>query len=193
MNSFDKTDLKKPLDSKNCPSTGFSLLEVLVSLVILSIGLLGIAELQLRSLKNTQDLVYRNTAIMLAQDIIQRMRSNFLESSKGLASKYMGTTGDSTALTKCTSPTASYLSCPPALMADADLYEWKTTVSNLLPNGVGTICIAKKPSDATIVTPIECDPKASSFNTTFAIIIKWKGRDKLDKSLKIAFDPGETP
>ena len=63
------------MSSKN-HSTGFSMIEVLVSLLILCIGILGMAALQTRSIKLTQDSVQLNNATMLAGDLLEMMRSN---------------------------------------------------------------------------------------------------------------------
>lgn len=56
--------------------TGFSLIEVLVSLVIICTGVLGLVALQSRSLVLSQDAIQRNNAIMLAGDLLELMRSN---------------------------------------------------------------------------------------------------------------------
>ncbi|MEE9358334.1 MAG: type IV pilus modification protein PilV, partial [Sedimenticolaceae bacterium] len=55
---------------------GFSLLEVLISIVVLSVGLLGIAGLQLMSLKMNDSAYCRSQAVVLAEDMLERMRSN---------------------------------------------------------------------------------------------------------------------
>lgn len=55
---------------------GFSLLEVLVSLLLVSIGALGMAALQGKSVRYTQDALQRNEAILLAQQLLEQMRSN---------------------------------------------------------------------------------------------------------------------
>ena len=55
---------------------GFTLVEVLVALVVLSVGLLGIAGLQLTSLKANHGSATRTQAVYLAYDIIDRMRAN---------------------------------------------------------------------------------------------------------------------
>lgn len=62
------------LPRRNCG--GFSLLEVLISIVVLSVGLLGIAGLQLMSLKANDSAYYRSQAVILAEDMLDRMRSN---------------------------------------------------------------------------------------------------------------------
>jgi type IV pilus assembly protein PilV len=53
-----------------------TLIEVLVTLVLISVGLLGVAALQLTSLKSNQESYVRSQAGMLAGDILDRMRSN---------------------------------------------------------------------------------------------------------------------
>lgn len=64
--------VKQPQQSQR----GFTLLETLVALLILSIGLLGLASLQLTNVKNSRDAYYRTQAMILAQDIAERMRAN---------------------------------------------------------------------------------------------------------------------
>lgn len=55
---------------------GFSLIEVLVALLLTTVGVLGMVALQGRSIQYTQDSVQRNTAVVLASDIIEIMRAN---------------------------------------------------------------------------------------------------------------------
>lgn len=55
---------------------GFTLVEVLVALLILSIGLLGLAGLQAGGLRSNHSAYLRSQAVMLAHDMADRMRSN---------------------------------------------------------------------------------------------------------------------
>lgn len=55
---------------------GFSLLEILVAIIVLSIGLLGLAGLQVSGMKANQGAYLRTQANALAYDIIERMRAN---------------------------------------------------------------------------------------------------------------------
>jgi type IV pilus assembly protein PilV len=57
-------------------SRGFTLIEILVALVVLSIGLLGVAALQLLSLRSNHASALRSQATYLAYDIVDRMRAN---------------------------------------------------------------------------------------------------------------------
>ena len=98
--------------------TGFSLLEVLVSIVVLSLGLLGFAGLQVASIKNSASAYQRSQATILAHDIIDRMRVNRIQAVSGSYNTTVGAT-----------PGAG------ASIAAQDLAEWKTRVGSALPAG----------------------------------------------------------
>ena len=55
---------------------GFSLIEVLMALLLTTVGVLGMVALQGRSIQYTQDAVQRNTAVELANDLIEIVRAN---------------------------------------------------------------------------------------------------------------------
>jgi type IV pilus assembly protein PilV len=57
-------------------AAGFTLLEVLVAMVVLSIGLLGLSGLQTSSLRNNHSAFLRSQATVVSNDIIDRMRAN---------------------------------------------------------------------------------------------------------------------
>lgn len=118
-------------------SSGFTLIEVLVSLVVLSVGLLGIAGMITTSLR-TNDAAYQRTeANILAYSIIDRMRSNRTAATQ---SDYDVSTGAySKPSNDCLqSSTNSSPDCSSSDMAKWDLYEWKQELANL-PSGDGTI------------------------------------------------------
>ena len=60
----------------SCPQRGYSLLEVLIAVLVLSIGLLGLAGLQTTSLQSNQSAAQVSQATFLAHDVIDRMRAN---------------------------------------------------------------------------------------------------------------------
>ena len=60
----------------NRPQRGFSLVEVMVALFVLSIAMLGIAGLQITSKRANFEAVQRTTATLLAQEFLERIRSN---------------------------------------------------------------------------------------------------------------------
>lgn len=55
---------------------GFSLIEVLVALLLTTVGILGMVALQGRSIQYTQDSVQRNTAVALVGDLVEVIRAN---------------------------------------------------------------------------------------------------------------------
>lgn len=63
--------MKRPNDA-----CGFSMIEVLVTIVLISIGVLGMVALQGRTIAYTQDAVQRNNAAILADDLLEMMRAD---------------------------------------------------------------------------------------------------------------------
>jgi type IV pilus assembly protein PilV len=127
---------------------GFSLIEVLVTMVIISFGLLGIAGVIVNSMKNNQSSYARTQASVLANDIIDRMRAN-------------RTTAE-------TAPFAYNL----ALGADPagagvvlnDLTQWRTALAAAMPSGTGSVTMANA-SQVTVVVQWN-DSRASGDGTT---------------------------
>ncbi len=81
-------------------SRGFTLIEVLVSMIILAVGLLGIAGLQAMGLRNNQSALLRSQATLCAYDMSDRMRTN----SQGFSADNYDEPA-STAVTNCESTT----------------------------------------------------------------------------------------
>lgn len=101
---------------------GFTLLEVLIALLVLSIGLLGLAALQTTGLRSNQMATMRTLATQLAYDMTDRMRAN----PGGVAAgQYVIATNSTPA-------------DPPVTMADNDLTEWRDQVVRL-PGGLSRI------------------------------------------------------
>lgn len=107
---------------------GLSLLEVLIATLVLSIGLLGLAGLQVSSLKTAQNASLKQEATFVFYDLLERMRSNRHAALQGY---YVKTTTCSQ-----TPPNACSGSCTEAQQAAYDLYYVLCkTDSNRLPNG----------------------------------------------------------
>lgn len=110
---------------------GISLLEVLISLLILSLGALGFAGLQLKGLKTTEDANYRAHATLIAQDAIERFMSNPEQISSYLTSNnYTRTAPGDAPPDNCMGS-----DCSPAEMASWDRAHLSWTVANALPEG----------------------------------------------------------
>lgn len=115
---------------------GFTLIEVLIAMMLLAVGLLGLAALQAHSLKNNQSAYYRSQATQLAYDIADRMRVN-----TGVLDKYLSSfmkPEEAQAQTEhCLKISTT---CTPEKMAEHDLFEWNAAIhSAILKNATGTI------------------------------------------------------
>lgn len=112
---------------------GFTLIEVMVAIVVLSIGLLGLAGLMASSLKNSHSAYHRTQATWFAYDALDRMRTN---REVALAKGYD--------LALATAPGGAGL-------AAADLSEWDTAIAGTLPEGDGSIEVTSATRAVTII------------------------------------------
>lgn len=102
------------------------MIEVLVALLVLSIGLLGLAMLQVESIKHNTDAYFRTQATLLAYDIIDRMRLNRTAANAGA---YVASAKPSTAQT-CGNGSG----CSDATqVAQYDLTTWYQELESALP------------------------------------------------------------
>ena len=101
--------------------SGFSLLEVLITLLIVAIGLMGFAAMMLNSMKNNRTSMQRSMATSYAYDIIDCMRAN---QAAALGGNYTVTFGGTLSGTT---------------VAATDVTAWKTELATLLPAGDGAI------------------------------------------------------
>ena len=101
---------------------GFTLLEVLVALVVLSVGMLGIGALYVASLQSARTAIIRTKAVNFAADMADRIRAN----RQGLAA-YGGFSSNF----GCADNTANATtSCTPAQMAAHDLFLWQQLLND---------------------------------------------------------------
>lgn len=132
---------------------GFSIVEVLVALVVLSVGMLGIAGLYVTSLRAGGSALLRTQAVNLAADMADRIRSN---PTAGAA--YAGAAGNN----NCVGSNPG--SCSAAQLAADDLFRWNQQVTTLLPDNDGN---AATPQWAIAVG-------AGSRPRTYTITINWR-------------------
>lgn len=145
---------------------GFTLLEVLVTLVIMSLGLLGLAGLQLRSLQAGNDSFSRSQAMILAYDMADRMRANPQAAGNG---DYLVAPDDLPAAPaydcQTSFPTGKN-SCAPDELASADLTSWVSALTNnsVLPQGTASITC----DDVLAGDGVACSP-----NSVHTVILMW--------------------
>ncbi len=128
---------------------GFTLIEVLVALVVLSIGLLGVAGLQAKSQQFSRSAYLNTQATVLAHDMFERMRAN----PQGLlnSNKYY----DHPVATKKTN-CFTLTGCSVEAMAKNDMYEWAQDAARKLPGGKVVVCIDSTADDGEPAAPA-CD------------------------------------
>jgi type IV pilus assembly protein PilV len=115
-------------------SSGFTIIEVLVAMVILAIGVLGLGILQLTALQNTQGGHLRAQASILGYDVVDSMRANIPAVTGG---DYDITfAADTPATVNCYGSAAD---CTTNQMANSDLNRWRILLDNYLPAGNGQV------------------------------------------------------
>ena len=137
---------------------GFSLIEVLIALIILSVGMLGIAGLYVQSMQAGRTSMFRHNAVTIAGDIADRIRAN-----PAAGTAYTAADG---ADNSCVN---GGVNCSPAQMAAHDISLWQEQAYDSLPNGKVTVTL-----DSSVVPPsydikVEWDEPGES--PTFTIVI----------------------
>lgn len=162
----------KRMNANNCKCKGFTLIEVLVAVVILALGLIGLAGLQANGLANNQSAYNRSQASQLAYDIADRIRSN-----SSVANAYVAATAAGSipvcpngTANPCTACTATATPCNEGQMVTKDVFEWKNTLSATLPLGDG-IVVQDPPAGSGIytVTINWDDNKSGAANPNFVM------------------------
>ena len=106
---------------------GFTLIEVLIALVILSVGMLGIAGLYVTSMQAGRTSILRHNAVTLAGDIADRIRAN---PRAGPAYALAGANNN------CVD---GGVNCTLGQMAAHDIFLWDQQAANTMPNGTVNI------------------------------------------------------
>jgi type IV pilus assembly protein PilV len=109
--------------------SGFTLIEALVALVVLSVGMIGIAALYGQGLSAGRTALYRTVAVNLAGEMADRIRANRLGRSD-----YSG----AGAALPC-APGTGARDCTPVELAQYDMFLWRSLVGAQLPGGTGTV------------------------------------------------------
>jgi type IV pilus assembly protein PilV len=139
-------------------SAGFSLIEVLVSILVLSFGMLGVASLLATSLSGSHTSSLRTQAIVLADDLADRMRANRATAVAAAPNNYEGIAPSEN---RCRAVHYAHrhavpVACTPAELAADDLFDWQAQLAAALPQGTGVVCIDSTPDDGTSGAPA-CD------------------------------------
>ena len=109
---------------------GVSLIEVLIALVVLAVGVLGFAGLQMTSLNQSTAANHRVAAVLIAQDAIERMELNPAERDTYLNASWPAGSQGSSPSNACINST-----CTSGGMATWDIAQLTWQAANQLPAG----------------------------------------------------------
>jgi type IV pilus assembly protein PilV len=132
---------------------GFSLIEMMVALLVLSVGMLGVASLFATSLNSGSSAIARMQAVSLANDLADRIRAN---PTAGAA--YQGAAANK----NCVGGAIGAVTCIPADMAANDLSVWNQQIAAAWPGGSAT------------GTVLVTGPDAVTNLFTYTITVTWK-------------------
>lgn len=127
---------------------GVTLLEIMISLLVASLGILGVASLQYAGMKSAQEGYFFSAAALLADDIAERIRVNSTAKNayaQAMASSY--TAGRNCETSQCSA----------SQMAAYDVQQWLAAVAARLPNSAGAVAY-------TAGSPAQ-----------YAITVRWRG------------------
>ncbi len=148
--------------------SGSSLIEILVAVFIVSIGLLGVARMELFAKQSSFEAVQRTTASMIVHDMMAKIRAN-----PSNLDSYTGTTvGDETLATP--SMTCNSTDCTSAEIATWDIYEWEQML-------IGSSEKAGSTNTGGLANPRGCITSTASSGQAgeYTVAVAWRGNAAL--------------
>ena len=152
---------------------GFTMLETLIAILILSFGMLGIAGIYVAGVQNNKSANLRTLATQQSYDMADRMRANLAGLTVPLPAMPFYHLPTANVHASCYATT----NCTPQQMAENDYYEWNNGASassnpRVLPGGFGISCLDSTPNDGTwdgTAVNHQCD----GLGTAYAIKVWW--------------------
>ena len=146
---------------------GTTMMEVLVSVFVLSIGILGVAGLQVTSKRSNFEATQRVTAVALAQDIVERMRSN-PEELGTYTNAGAGRTINGTSMPAVDCST----DCGPVTLAQYDLFELEQAANGVAEQSAGN-------NVGGLTLPTTCITGPDGGPGVYSVAIAWRGMTNL--------------
>jgi type IV pilus assembly protein PilV len=143
------------------PQLGFTLIETMVALLVISVGMIGVAALHGQALSSSGIAIRRSVAIGLASDISDRIRVN-----RGAGAAYQGAAADN----NCDDPTGGGgVDCSPAQMAAHDLFVWQAQIAQNLPGGTGAVAVNLGTNPTTYTVTVSWAEPTQGVPVTFTL------------------------
>jgi len=156
---------------------GVGLLEILIAVILMSMGFLAAARMQVEGMRFSQSAYHQSQAYFLANDMIDRMRSNISGVESGF---YTGATTKSDA----SNPACDVVQCSPLGIARQDIYDWSAALHPLA--GI-TGFVPALPSTETTSASGQIIDMA---NGVFAVVMSWNevvGGGDSEQNLRVQF------
>ncbi len=142
------------------------MIEILITLLVVSVGLLGTASLQLLSKRSIFDAAQRTTAANLSEDLLERMRSNPAALINYMNASPLGAASAVAPGTDCGNAAGV---CTPAELARYDLWQWEQQLDGALETVGGA-------ATGGLVSPTACvQGPGFGGSGTYSISIAWRG------------------
>lgn len=168
---------------------GIGLIEVLITILVIAIGLLGLAGMQAQSMKSTYQSGQRSQAIWIAQELAERMRAN----PKGVSNQHYQTAinavrteieADKTGSTPCSNPSKvcdSTAKCNEEELSKFDTWE--------------LFCADSETSTKPRVWPyLVCSPTSCDSGSDLHITIEWEeAQTKFKRATKTTGSSSDNP
>jgi type IV pilus assembly protein PilV len=153
-------------------ASGFSLIEVLVALLVLSFGLLGMVGLQAMALQNNREARLQSVAVDLARELAEMMRGNKNVAMLDTANPYIGDFSSPLAPATVSDCLSVGSSCANAtLVANAEMSDWLARVDTNLPGARVKVCSDTNPYNGDGLPQWDCT--AGATNDLLVIKIGW--------------------
>lgn len=144
---------------------GFTLIEVLVAFIVITVGLLGTVALQTNAKQASYDANQRSAALALANDIVERIRAN---DTTDIVANYNKTFSYQDVLVE---RNCLNVRCSSSSIAEYDVYQWQKALrvaDNTGSLANGTVCISPTPT-------------ADGNGATIRVVVAWQGRQELNE------------
>ena len=159
--------------------TGFSLLEVLIAFIILSLGLLGAVGMQAAAMQSNKETRNQTVAASLARELADKMRGNHAIAIKTTtaANPYLlSATLDNPSNAAFTAPTENCFTSActtPLAVATWDMADWQNRLQNALPDPRFVVCFDKTPFNSAGVAQWAC----SNDGDISVLKLAWTNKD----------------